>query len=74
MRSRHHGSTASTVTASTGSGGSTGNFAAHVVQNTFVASRVELKGWGSWRNIRVIGTTLDEAKNDWQHQDTNPAR
>ena len=36
MRSRHHGSAASTVAGSTGSGGSTGNFAARAVQNTFV--------------------------------------
>ena len=31
-------------------------------QNTFVASRMELKGWGCWRNIRGTGITLDEAK------------
>ena len=36
MKSRHHGSAASTVAGSTGSGGSTGNLAARVVQNTFV--------------------------------------
>ena len=36
MKNRHQGSAASTVAASTGSGGSARNF---VVQNTFVASR-----------------------------------
>ena len=30
---------------STGSGGSVGNFAARAAKNTFVASRIELKGW-----------------------------
>ena len=39
-----------------------GNFAARVMQNTFVASRIELKGWGCWRNIRGTGITLEEAK------------
>ena len=29
------------------------------MQNTFVASRVELKGWREWRNTEV---TMDEAK------------
>ena len=43
VKSRHHdGSAASTVAGSTGSGGSTENFAVRVVQNTFVASRIEL--------------------------------
>ena len=27
-----------------------------------LASTVELKGWGSWRNIRRTGITLEEAK------------
>ena len=58
MKSRHHGSAAST----TGSGGSTENFAVRVVQNTFVASRIELKMWVCWRNIRGSGVTLDETK------------
>ena len=39
-----------------------GNFTPRLVQNTFVTSRVELKGWSSWRNIRGTGITLDEAK------------
>ena len=39
-----------------------GNFPSRVMQNTFVASRVELKGCGCWRNIRGIGITLEEAK------------
>ena len=42
------------VSGSTGSDGSVGNFAARAAQNTFVASRIELKGWGCWRNIRGI--------------------
>ena len=62
LRSRHHGRAASTVAGSTGSAGSTGNFAARVVQNTFVASQVEVKGWGCRRNIRGPGITLDEAE------------
>ena len=32
------------------------------VQNPFVASRIELKGWVSWRNIRGTGISLEEAK------------
>ena len=35
MKSRHQGSAASTVSGSTGSGGSVGNFAARAAQNTF---------------------------------------
>ena len=58
---KHHGSAASTVS-STGSGGSTENFAGRLAQKTFMASRIELKGWGCWRNIRGTGITLDEAK------------
>ena len=46
------GSAASTVAASTASGGSTSNFGAHVMPNIFVASRTELKDWEVWRNIR----------------------
>ena len=46
MKPRPNGSGASTVATSTGSGGSTGNFAAHVMQDTFVApsDRVERLG------------------------------
>ena len=33
-----------------------------MVPHTFVASRVELKGWSSWRNIRGTGITVEEAK------------
>ena len=62
MKNRHHGSAASTVSGSTGSGGSAENFAGRMAQNTFVASRIELKGWGCWRNMRGTGITLDEAK------------
>ena len=32
------------------------------MQNTFVASRVELKGWVAWRNILGTKITLSEAK------------
>ena len=32
------------------------------VQNSFVASRIELKGWDCCRNIRGTGIALDEAK------------
>ena len=57
MKHRPNGSAASTVAASTG-GGSTGNFAAHVMQSTFVASRIEVKGWRTWRNIHGIGIAM----------------
>ena len=57
MKSRHQGSAASTVSGSTGSGGSVGNFAARAAQNTFVASRIELKGWSCWRRH-----SMDETK------------
>ena len=56
MKSRHSGSAASTVAASRDSGGSTSNFAAHLMPNTFIATRVELNGWGVWRNSRGWGT------------------
>ena len=62
MKSRHQGSAVSTVSGSTCGGGSVGNFASRTMQNTFVASRIELKGWGCWKNIRGTGITLDEAK------------
>ena len=62
MKSRRHGSAVSTVSGSTGSGGGTGNFVARVAQNTVVASRIELKRWGCWRNIRSSGITLEETK------------
>ena len=45
MKNRPNGSGAIVVEFFTGSGGSARNFAAHVMQNTFVASRMELKGW-----------------------------
>ena len=62
MKNSHHGSAASTVSRSTGSGGSAGNFAGRVASNVFVVSRIELKGWGCWRNIRGTGITLEKAK------------
>ena len=62
MKNRHQGSAASTASGSTGSGGDAGNFAPRLVQNTFMASRIDMKGWGCWRNIRGTGITLDEAK------------
>ena len=62
LKNSHHGSDASTVSSSTGSGGSTGNYAGRVAQNVFVASRIELKGWGCWRNIRGTDFTIEEAK------------
>ena len=43
-------------------GSSTGNFTARVVPNTFVASRIQLKGWGVWGDIRGTGITMDEAR------------
>ena len=49
------------MAASTGRSRSAGNFAARVVQNTPVASHVELKGWEAW-NLHGTGTTLSEAK------------
>ena len=39
-----------------------GNFASRLMRKTFVASRVELEGQGSWRNIRGAGITVEEAK------------
>ena len=62
LKNRHQGSAASTVYGSTGSGGSVGHFASRTVQNTFVASRIGLKGWGSWRNIKGTGISLEETK------------
>ena len=59
---RHVGSAASTVSGSTGSGGSTGNFVVRVTQNTFVASRIELKGWRCWSTIRGTSITQDGAE------------
>ena len=53
---------ASTVAASSGSGGSACNFAAPVMSGVFAPTRVELKGWGVWRNIRGTGITVDEAR------------
>ena len=55
MKNRHQGSAASTVSGSTRSGGNVGNFASKLMQNTFVASRVELKRRCCWRNIRGTG-------------------
>ena len=46
LREQNNGSAASTVAASSGSGGCTSNFAAHVMPNPFTATHVELKGWG----------------------------
>ena len=63
MKNRNNGSAASTVAASTGSGGSTSNFAPHVMHNTLVASRIGLKRWEIWRNIRGARITMDEARN-----------
>ena len=62
MKNRHHGSAASTVAAFTGSGGGARNSAASVMQHTFVASRIELKGWGVWKDVRGSGITLDEGR------------
>ena len=62
MKNRHKESAAGAVSGSTGSGGNVGNFASRLVRNIFVASRIELKGWGCWRNIRGTGITLDKAK------------
>ena len=59
MRSRQHGSAASTVAASTEVASAWGTLQPVLVQNTFVASRIELS---CWRNIRATGITLDEAK------------
>ena len=39
-----------------------GHFTSRLMQNAFVASRIELKGWGSWRNIRETGITLGGRK------------
>ena len=39
-----------------------GHFAAHVMQNTNVASRIELKCKVVWRSTRGTGITMDEAR------------
>ena len=62
LKERKNGSAASTVAASSGSEGSTSNFAAHVMPNTFTPTRVELKGWEVLRNVRGTGITMDEAR------------
>ena len=62
LRGLYEKQTASAVAASTGRSGSAGNFAARVVQNTPVASHVELKGWEAWWGVHGTGTTLSEAK------------
>ena len=59
---KNQGSAVSTVSGSTGSGGNVGNFASRLMQNTFVAFRIELEGWGCWRNIRGTGNTQNEAR------------
>ena len=51
-----------TVAASSGSGGSTSNFVAPVISSAFTPSRVELKGWRVWRNIRGTEMTMDEER------------
>ena len=61
MKSRHNGSAASAVAASAGSGGSSSNFVAHVMPNTFVVARIELKGWGS-------GGTSEERRSRWMRR------
>ena len=50
------------MAASSGSGGSTSNFAAHVMPSALLPTRVKLKGWGVWRNIRGTGIRMDEAR------------
>ena len=62
LKERKMGSAVSTVAASSGSCGSASNFVAPVISGMFGPSRVELKGWVFWRNIRGIGITVDEAK------------
>ena len=57
LKERKLGSAASTVAASSGSGGSTSNFTAHVMPNTCTPTRVELEGWGVW----------EEHPGDWDH-------
>ena len=54
LEERHNGSAASTVDASSGRGGSTSNFAAHVMPNPFTPTRVELKKAG-----RSGGTSVE---------------
>ena len=56
MKNRYHESAASTVAASTASGGSTRNFAAPVMPSTFVATCIELKGWGSGGKSEARGS------------------
>ena len=58
MKNTHHESAASTVAASTASGGSTSNFAAPVMPHLY---RIERLG-EVWRNIRDTVITMEEAK------------
>ena len=51
------------MAASSGSGGSTSNFGARVMPNTFIPTCVELKGWEFWRNNGGTGITMDEVRN-----------
>ena len=72
MQSSHHGSAATTVSGSRGSGGSAGNFAGRLVHNTFVASETELKGGAvgetfaapvlRWMRPKNLSVLTDEKK------------
>ena len=56
MKSRRNGSAASTMAASPGSGGSTSNFAAQVMPNSFVATHVEgtsVERGSRWMRLRA---------------------
>ena len=62
LRDSKIGSAASTVSASSGSGGSARNFVASVISSAFTPTWVSLRGWSVWRNIRGTGITMDEAR------------
>ena len=55
-------SAASTVATSSGSGGSRTGLCTPGVASEWLPTRIELKGWGEWREIRETGITMDETK------------
>ena len=66
-KSRHPSGAASTVSGSSGSGGSAVHSTSRMVSHTFVVSRVELKRWSNWKNIRGTGITMGEAQTTRVH-------
>ena len=59
LKNRYQGSAASTVSGSTWSGGNMGHFTSRLMQNTFVASRIELK-------VGAAGKTFEKLALRWE--------